>query len=106
VRTQARPPRELAAGSAAVLDSIRGRGRCRGPRCAERHGCTGAFVIPKSAARVGGGEAGLAAPRPRAARVGRGGAGWGPASGRRWRGPGRFVHRRRRLRRPRADQPF
>lgn len=39
---------------------------------------------------------------------GRGGVGWGLASGRRrWRGPDRFVRRRRRRpRRPRADQPF
>lgn len=78
----------------------RAGGAAAGPGAAERHGCTGAFVIP-SAPRVGG--AGRSGPRP-----GRGGAGWRPTSvrRRRWRGPGRFVRRGRRLRRPRADQPF
>ena len=61
------------------LAAWRAGGAAAGPGAAERHGCTGAFVIPRSAPRAGGGvrPAAPAAPRPRAARAGRGGVGAG-----------------------------
>lgn len=58
---------------------VEGRGCRRGlPARAERHGRTGAFVIPRSARAAGGGGPARGPPQPRAGRVG---GGWRAGGG-------------------------
>lgn len=83
------------------LVAWRARGSTAGPGAAKRHGCMGAFVIPRSAPRAGSGGGPARGPRSSSPPGAPGGAGWEPASGRRRqrRGPDRFVRCRRRRRR-------